>query len=173
MVCHDLRVAQSSPVAVLLQDSRAVSSLAFEDPWLACGTAAGVASLVNVEEALRGPAPGGAGTSSVRKRGGPMSLPRPRRQLQGPGGAVFSVDLASGWLAVCGEAATVRTYRFSARGGAGEPCEPQRRSRAAVLGTSSVPRSPLIRATDPAHACPLDRFSVALEPMWEPISAES
>ena len=173
MLCYDLRLAQSTPVTVLLQDSRAVSSLAFEDPWLACGTATGVVSLVNVEDALKAP-PNAAGSSGTRRRGGPSSLPKPRRQLQGPGGAVHAVDMACGWLAVCGEAATVRTYRFGARSWADEPDEPQWRSRAGVPRTNrTTTGSPLILATEPAHVCSPRLSNVALEPLWEPIAAES
>jgi len=173
VLCYDLRLAQGTPVAVLLQDSRAVTSVAFEDPWLACGTATGVASLVNVEDALRAPAQA-AGNSSARRRGGPSSLPKPRRQLQGPGGAVHAVDMACGWLAVCSEAATVRTYRFGACSRADEPDEPQWRSR---TGVPRAPRattsSPLILATEPAHVCSPRLSNMALEPLWEPIAAES
>ncbi len=159
-------------MAVLLQDSRAVTSIAFEDPWLACGTATGVASLVNVEDALRAPPAGSS--SNARRRGGPSSLPKPRRQLQGPGGAVHAVDMACGWLAVCGEAATVRTYRFGARGRDDEPDEPQWRSRAGVPRASrTTTGSPLILATETAHACSPGLSNMALEPLWEPIAAES
>ncbi len=170
MLCYDLRLAQSTPAAVLLQDSHAVTSLAFEDPWLACGSAAGLVGMVNVEDALR------SGASSANANGAPRrtpvaSLPKPRRQLQGPGGAVNAVDLSSGWLAACGESSTVRTFQFSRCGNSAQPQDARQHSRVWLNGPAASPAVPCdlqFAAAHWAHDRPPAPCGVDVAPTWEP-----
>ena len=171
MLCFDLRLWQSVPAAVLLQDGHAVTSLAFEDPWLACGSAAGLVRMVDIEDALRGGA-GGASAAGASRRTPAARLPQPRRQLQGPGGAVSAADLSSGWLAVCGNSSTVRTYHFSRRGNAAQP-PPHARQLGKAL-PSRFPIAPAARhEPQPAAAhwvpdCPSALCDMGVTPVCEP-----
>ena len=170
MLCYDLRLEQSAPAAVLLQDSHAVTSLAFEDPWLACGSAAGLISLVNVEDALRCGA-SSAGTNGAPRRTPVTSQPKPRRQLQGPGGMVNAVGLSSGWLALCGESSTVRTFQFSRRSSTAQPPDARQHSRVMMSRPAAIPAVPCelqIAAAHWAHDRPPALCGEDVAPAWEP-----
>lgn len=126
LLCYDLRAAGRSPAATLWQHARGITSLSFEDPWLACGSASGAVSLMDVEACMRGASgrpPANKEGNRPPARGGnrpPACQGAHRRQLQGPGGAVSALDMAAGWLVAGGQANSARTWEFSDGGGASD-----------------------------------------------------
>lgn len=104
VMAHDLRMRD--PSCVLWHHKGGVSSLAFEDPWLVSGSSDGTVQLINTESAaVRDPA------SCVKNAA--HVLTTNCRQLQGPGGPVFAVDIGDQWLACGAESDVVRTWDFT------------------------------------------------------------
>lgn len=99
IIAHDLRAANSQ--RVLLQARAAVSSLAWEHPWLAVGHADGSIAMVDTS------------SPCAPVRGG----------FWCGGGGAASLDLCDGWLALAGQASNVvRTWRVLETRAMGRRC---------------------------------------------------
>jgi len=108
VLLHDLRMAPSREGAALLwqgSPGSTVTSLSLEDPWLALSTTDGMASLLNLQDALR------ASQSLGRPLQDPTrSAQEPKRRHVADGMPLLhAIDMKDRWIAYGGDDAVART----------------------------------------------------------------
>jgi hypothetical protein len=86
------RSSKETPASILWQGPSAISSISFEDPWVAATLLDGTLLLLNAEHSIR---------SGRRGPVAPANLGSRARQFPGQGGSAYCVQLADQWMA-CG-----------------------------------------------------------------------